>query len=194
MVVTTENQTKVIEALLRIAQENPKNKRITVTEVAKRAGMTRTSFYKYNFDDMESILTRMHDILDGEIYRGFNAIITGKIRDDQPLLKFLNDTVLPTLYDQRAWLKTIYTTNVDLGWERYLQDKYAPLIETYLDKIGKKLPIENHYIGLIVIKEFLALVSTWITDDNPEPASLFKEKFMGALQTSPYAFLSLGPS
>ncbi|MFK4935934.1 hypothetical protein ACI1UF_06300 [Lactococcus garvieae] len=66
-----------------------------------------------------------------------------------------------------------------------MQEKYSPVVEAYLNKIGKKEIFSNAYLANILLKEFLSILSTWLTDDIPEPVSLFQKKFLYLLSLSP---------
>lgn len=73
------------------------------------------------------------------------------------LPSFLSHEILPLLYEKRDWLQILYGTILDPKWGKFLERKYAPLIEKYLDNIEKEYIISNSFLALLVVKEFFPL-------------------------------------
>lgn len=190
MKIITDSQRKIIDAFFLIAKEQP-NQRITFQMLADQSGMRRESIYRYHFSNLEELIEKVHDIIDNEISSAFEEFVNN---GDLNLLKFLSYLVLPCLYEKKDWLKILYGTNVDPGWSNFLEERYFPLIECYLNKKGKNDIIPNFFLSKVIVKEFLAIVAVWLTDDNPEPASLFQRKFVHIFQQSPAAMLTYIPS
>lgn len=186
----SDNQEKIIDAFFTLAAANP-DTTITVQMLADEVGLHRSTFYRYYFASVDDVLDHIHALIDQDILSGFDESLEEDITSNQPLYDFLDNTVLPTLYNRRAWLKVLYKTDLDPTFGHYLLDTYTPIVERYLDKIGKQSPIGNHFAARVVMGEFLALVSTWLTDDEPEPVELFKEKFIAVLSVAPLDFLSV---
>jgi len=186
----SENQEKIIEAFLMLARENP-NEKITVQMIADRADLHRSTIYKYHFSNIEDIIRHIRQILDKELVESFHQVLEKDITDDSALLDFIANTLLPSLYHRRTWLKVLYTTDVDPTFERYLLKSYSPLVEDYLNKLEKETVIGSHFAAQVVVREMLALISTWLTDDEPEPLSLFKKKFLTVFKMSPFDFLTI---
>lgn len=180
-VITTETQKKIIDAFFMVASNYP-NKKITVEMIGQQAGMSRENIYHNHFRGIKEIIEKIHLLVDEELYNKFQRFVYD---ENTNLLNFLTHHVLPFLYEKREWLKILYGTQIDPEWEYFLESRYAPLINNYLDKIGKKDIIPNHFLSQIFVKEFMAIISVWLTDNNPEPPSLFIKKFIYILSQSP---------
>lgn len=182
----TGTQLKIIDAFFKVVLDHPDQK-ITVEMISKQAGMTRENIYHNHFRGTKEIIEKIHDIIDRDICFKFQNFIDS---DDTNIGDFLSQVMIPSLYQKKEWLKVLYGTNIDPLWPDFLQSRYAPLVEAHLDKIGKNDLISNFFLSQIIVKEFIAIVSVWLTDNNPEPPSLFKEKFIHILQQSPLELLS----
>lgn len=187
LVTTSETQQRIIDAYFRIIQENPDTKKVTLGMVAEKAGMRRESVYRYHFKNIEEIRDRIHYLIDGGLEKEVLDFVDGKTFD---INSFIATKLLRLLYEKRAWLKVMYSTDVDAEWESFLLKKYIPIITKYLELIGREDIIPNKFLAEVAVKEILALISTWLTDEQPEPASLFKEKFLHVFHYSPYDILT----
>ena len=187
MLITTDNQQRVIDTFFLIAKETPDVNKISLQMIASRLGIRRESIYKYCFRTPDEILERAHYLIDKKIEEKVTEVVSGKHND---FAIFLSHEILPLLYEKKDWLQILYNTCLDPKWGKFLEKKYAPLIERYLDNIGKEYIIPNNFLALLVVKEFFAIVSTWLKDPNPEPTSLFQKKFLQVFNSSPNELLS----
>ncbi len=181
MIIITDTQRKIIDAFFLAAKEHPRRKEMTMQLIADRAGMNKATIYKYHFSSVDEIIEKIHFLVDKDIGNAFENFITS---DRSDFTSFMTDNMLPHLYDNKDWLKILYGTNIDPDWLDFLVNKYSPMVEKYLNKIEKNEVIPNFYLSQVVVKEFISIISVWLTDDTPEPVSLFKRKFLGILQLS----------
>lgn len=173
-IVDTEKRRKILDAFFQLAKENP-SQNITLDMIAKKVKMRRESIYKYHFDNKGEMIDMIRHLVDEEIYSEFKKYIS---KNKFNISTFLEEVILPTLYEKRDWLKVLFQTNLDSDWQRFLIGRYCPLIENYLNKMGKKEILSNNFLARLVVKKFLNIVATWLTEEHPEPVSLFKEKFV----------------
>lgn len=181
MIITSDSQKRLIEAFFRVAEEHPEQK-ITFAMIAERAGMSRENAYRNHFRGIPEIIKRIHFLIDNDISTEFEKFTAS---DDTDILRFIGKSILPFLYDKKDWLRVLYGTNVDSEWFTFLQQRYVPLVTIYLDKIEKNDVIPNTLLSQLIVKNFLSIISVWLTDNNPEPPSLFIKKFIHLLQQSP---------
>lgn len=186
ILITTETQKKIIEASFQVAKEHP-NQQITIKMICEKVGMSRENFYRYHFHDFNEILEKIHFLANDEINQLFVKFINSENPD---ILDFLRQSMIPFLYDKKEWLKILFETKLDLEWMKFLHKEYTPLVQSYLDNIEKKGPIPNLYLAQIIVKEFFAIISTWLTDNSPEPPELFMEKFLYIVEQSPAALMT----
>lgn len=181
VIITTETQKKIIEAFLILASTSS-NKKITVEMIGHEIGMSRENIYRNHFRGIKEIIERIHYLIDEEIFSKFQEFVDS---GNSNITGFLAEQILPILYEKKEWLKVLYGTNTDPDWTFFLETKYVPLITNFLEKIEKKDVIPNFLLAQIIVKEFIALVSVWLTDNNPEPPELFIKKFLHIMSQSP---------
>ena len=185
--ITTEGQKKIIAAFFEVAATVGDTDKITIKMIADQVGIRRESIYKYHFRNIDEIINHIHNLIDKEVFERFKYHTIDKGGD---AVWFLTYEFLPVLYEKREWLKILYSTKVDPSWMEFLVNRYVPIIKEYLDLNNKNEPIHNLYLSKIVVKEFLSIVSTWLTHDEPESLASFQKKFLYLLKLSPYSILS----
>lgn len=180
-IITTKTQKQIIEAFLNLAS-NSQNQKITVDMIAKKMGMSRENIYHNHFKGIKDIIERIHFLTDAEIFCKFQSYVD---TDSSNISSFLSKQLLPNLYEKKEWLKILYGTNVDPNWINFIESRYIPLVNRYLDSIDKKDIIPNALLSQIIVKEVIAIISVWLTDDEPEPPEVFIKKFLHVISQSP---------
>jgi hypothetical protein len=191
MVEPNGTELKIMEAYIRASRKNAKENELSISAVAKEAGLSReTIYHKYfpgglvEFQDAINI-TICREIEEALLDYSFNSN-EGK----EDILFFLNKKILPLLYKRQDWLKVMFSTGFNAKWNAHLLRTFSPIVKRYLDRKGKEGSIPNFYLSQLIVREFIAVISTWITDDNAEPPVVFREKFLYILQSSIYDLLS----
>lgn len=183
--ITTETQRMIIDAFFQVAYDNP-DKKITVEMISRYAGMTRENIYHNHFKGIKEIIEKIHFLLDIELSNKFKKLVKSEEPD---ILEFFCKDLLQFFYEKKDWLKVLYGTTVDPSWQNFIQERYSPYIEEYLDKFGKDNLISNYFLAQVIVQEFVSIISIWITDKQPEPPSLFIRKFIFIINQSPVDLL-----
>ncbi|MCT0015539.1 hypothetical protein EFE32_01430 [Lactococcus lactis subsp. lactis] len=102
MIITTDNQQRVIDAFFLIAKETPDIKKISLQMIASRIGIRRESIHKYCFRTPDEILERAHYLIDKKIEESFNRFID---KHHQDFALFLSQEILPLLYEKKIGYK-----------------------------------------------------------------------------------------
>ncbi|MBB5888194.1 hypothetical protein [Lactovum miscens] len=126
MIITTDNQQKVIDTFFLIAKETPSVNKITLQMIASRLGIRRESIYKYCFRIPNEILERAHYLVDKKIEESVNEFVNGERHD---FAVFLSHEILPLLYEKRDWLQILYNTILDPKWGKILEKNMYPLLK-----------------------------------------------------------------
>ncbi|MCH4171348.1 MAG: TetR/AcrR family transcriptional regulator [Lactobacillus sp.] len=155
--------------------------------VADKAGIRRQSIYGRHFNSIEDIITTIHSIIDNEIAEKVKDAIANTATDP---ITYFSKEMLPLLYNRRDWLKVLYGTVIDDSWINFLQDKYTPIFRAYLEKVGNKSGFSNDFLSGLIVSQVIAILGNWLTSNTPEPASLFRKKFMRILNTSTFDLLT----
>jgi predicted DNA-binding protein YlxM (UPF0122 family) len=181
LVYVSSRQRQVIDAFFVIAKENPDITEISMQMLADKVGIRRQSIYEKHFRSVDDIITLIHKMVDEDIENKIQGFLDKKGKDP---MTFFAKEILPLLYEKREWLKVLYSSALDPSWVIYLQKKYRPLIKAYLKPHLSSSGISEDFICNLLVEKVLAIVSTWLTSDAPDPASLFEEKFLYLMKTS----------
>lgn len=182
MLITTPTQLKIINAFFELADEKPEAT-ISLQMIADKVGISRGSITRYHFKNIPGLLNHIHGLIDNEIREQFERMVHSS-DSWSDLLIFFNQEMIPYLFSRKHWLKPLYNTYQDPKWLAYLEHEYAPIIEMYLWKVGKKDIIPNEFLAKFVVKQFLSIVSIWLSDEEAEKPEDFQEKFIHALDIS----------
>ncbi|MCL2676912.1 MAG: TetR/AcrR family transcriptional regulator [Streptococcaceae bacterium] len=166
---------KIINAYFRMALKYPQKSSITLSEIAKEAGVSRQTIYKKHYRNTEDIIEDIHKEITSEIIdvlQQFEPTV-----GQSPLVIFANE-VLPLLYKHREWLRTLYTTSMDPSWERYLEAQYANWVIPYLIINEERNGLSQAFLVKLAIKQAFAIISTWLSEEHPQPPETFKNQFL----------------
>nr|BAM73615.1 putative transcriptional regulator [Lactococcus lactis] len=179
MILVSDTQLRIIDAFFLLAEKSDCAHKITMQQIAEKAGITRQNIYKNHFHGVDDIIRTVHLMIDSDCKNLMKKFVSN---NSENLSTFLADEILPILYSRRAWLKNLYDTSLDPDWLPFLHEQYKPLVKLYLrndiDKICSKLEISPDFVCDLIIGNTLVIISCWITSNIPEPPTLFKYKFL----------------
>lgn len=187
-VIISETQQRIIDAFFIVAEECDNPQKITMKKIADKAGIKRQNIYKKHFSNIDDLLNTIHRLINWECEEKFEEFPESGSSD---LLAYFAQEILPLLYDKRDWLKILYGTTTDSSWAAFLQKSYTPYLRNYLTHAEKKTGLSADFLCSLVVRQIIALVANWLTSEHPEPASLFKKKFMYCVSTSTYDLINL---
>ncbi|GAX47747.1 TetR/AcrR family transcriptional regulator [Pseudolactococcus reticulitermitis] len=179
MVIISETQLRIIDSFFLIAEENGTVQKITMQQIAERAGIRRQNIYKNHFNGIEDIIQTVHLLIARDCKQKMSTFIASH---DQDMLLFIAKEILPILYAKRRWLKNLYNPSLDPDWVPFLYQQYLPLVQVYfenrLDHVCAELGITSEFLYHLIIGNILTIISCWLTSDKPEPPSIFQKKFL----------------
>mgnify|MGYP000852774160 FL=1 len=116
------NQQKILDAFYDLAMQNPDEVNLSMSDLAKKAGISRQAIYKHHFHNVDDIIESIHENIDKPIYEAFLEYNTLTNKD---LFLFIADNIFPILYENRKWLKMLYSSSADPYWTNYLKKIYT---------------------------------------------------------------------
>ena len=179
---TREN---IINAFFKLAVKNRlEAKNITLSDVAKEAGISRQAIYQKHFSSVDDIVNEIHNLIDNDIYKEFSKVLkNNNSRND--IYELIAHSLLPLLYEKRVWLHVLYHTSADASWREFLVKKYSSLIvQNFSDKIDNNSPMSDYQIIDIICEYIVAIISIWLSEEFPEPPSKFAKKFLELVRNS----------
>ena len=100
------NQQKILDAFYDLAMQNPNEANLSMSDLAKKAGISRQAIYKHHFNSVDDIIESIHK----PVYEAFLEYNT--LTNKDPFL-FIADNIFPILYENRKWLKMLYSSSTD---------------------------------------------------------------------------------
>lgn len=172
-------QKKIAETLLELAFEFEDFSTISIEQIIRDAGVSKSTFYKY-FQTKHDIFKYIHNSIDAEIYQKMceqnNQINEA---DSQTILAFIADDILPLLYKQRNVIKLLYNSAIDPYWEPFLEKRYIKWSsKLFRTNVNHQFNLKSPFIRRLIVKFVLSLIATWITSPFPAAPKEFRPKFM----------------
>lgn len=179
----------IINAIFRIASKNPEKDRISLTEVANEINITRQAIYAKHFSCTNDIFEEIHNIIDEHIFNNFCEALQNN--NGESIYSIIAETLIPSIYKHRHWLKILYTTSIDPNWRTFLRSRYVKITMTISDKTENNGPLNTEKFINIMCEYIMAIFANWISDDFPTPPSVFKKEFLLIMNTSPIKLINI---
>ena len=181
------NKQKILDAFYDLAMLNPDETNLSMSELAKKAGISRQAIYKHHFHNIDDIIAFIHDSIDKPVYETFLEYST--LTNKDPFL-FIADKIFPILYENRKWLKMLYSSSTDPYWTNYLKKIYTKWALENIKPNQSLIDLPDDFIISLLVHYVIANIEVWITQENPLPPQIFKEKFLTLVHTSIDQYIS----
>jgi hypothetical protein len=182
----SETQLKIIEAFFILAENSATPRKISMQMIADKAGINRQNIYKNHFCSIDDLLDAAHRVIDHDCEKKLKSFTSVKKQD---LIIYFSKEILPILYQKRNWLRVLYKYSADSNWMQFLEYQYKPIIKEYLKSSSHNMEISDEFRCNLILRQFLAVISSWMLCDHPEPPYLFQSTFVQLLSTSSYDLL-----
>mgnify|MGYP000883352427 CR=1 FL=1 len=80
--MTKDTRNSIISAFISLAKQNPQRSSFTMSEIAKKAGISRQAIYQKHFHNYDDIIKYIHEQADQQIFQIFNKYCSR--RDGNP--------------------------------------------------------------------------------------------------------------
>lgn len=168
----------IINAFFRIAAKKDA-RLISLSEIATEAHVSRQAIYQKHFKTIDEIIDEVHQIIYQDIY----SVLKDFESSQYNLNEFIAYKLIPRIYEHREWLRILYTSNIDSGWERFISEQYLPVINPHLNEISQRLKLSKDFIAGFIIKYYMSIISSWLVQDLPMPPDHFKKYFLQLVNT-----------
>lgn len=177
----------IINAVFRIVSQQPNKKHLTLTEIAEEiaeeAGMTRQAIYQKHYHNVDEIFEDIHRSITKEAFAQLEQVI--KSKQFVSFYDIFAEIIIPTIYKNRVWGRFLYSSMMRQGWENFLDQQYAPLLDHMATKVINHSPFSQESMIKIMRSYVFAIIAEWISDDFPDPPEIFIKKFKVMMETSP---------
>jgi AcrR family transcriptional regulator len=153
----------IFDALMLLMDEKPYDK-ITVSDIADKAGVARPTFYRNYIDKDEVILQYLNNSFNAEI------MSTEKVnKDDKPNNIVLTFDVKYLIKNQKNIKKILSTADVEARIYRELQVYTLLLIKSYKKQLSTEEYLICHYKICYQITGSLKVLFDWFINNMPMP-------------------------
>ncbi|WP_165212891.1 TetR/AcrR family transcriptional regulator [Streptococcus tangpeifui] len=182
----------IINAVFRIASKNPDKSKLTMTEIAKEAGMSRQAIYQKHFSSVDEIFDYIHTSMTEEVFKTFKRSIADP--SIHSIYEAVARDVIPKVYQKRIQARILYHTSIDRNVFNFLEESYLQLLlEADNIHIINNSPLMTPSMIKIVINYIFALVGEWVAEDFPEPPEVFAKTFLTLMETAPKGLVDAKP-
>jgi AcrR family transcriptional regulator len=176
----------IIDALFRLAQRFPEKTSFTLTEIASEAHISRQAIYQKHYRNVQDIIE--------DIYSQIGTNTREKLTSFPPApgtspFQILADELIPVLYEQRDWLRIIYTSSLYTGWFQRLQNNYYTWLRPFVTEASDELQIDSDILLRLLVGYVFDLFVSWLSQPFPLPPEIFKIKFLQLVLLSPNDFI-----
>ena len=181
-----DTQTKIAEALLSLALENPTKSDFSMCEIAERAGISRQAIYQKHYKNCAEIVEYLRNQTNKSVYAVFQQYdpSTG-----QNAFDYFAYSVLPMFYKDRRLIRCFFTTAIDPAWRNFILKKYMKWgLENY-DTLGAEYHFSDQAMVQLLIEFTMAILETWLSQENPTPPDTFSDNFLKIIKTPIYELL-----
>ncbi|WP_165212201.1 TetR/AcrR family transcriptional regulator [Streptococcus tangpeifui] len=176
--MTKGTRENIINAFFILASKYPERSSFSLAEIAREAGITRQTIYKNHFNSYEEIIDYIQFATDRKIDSLFS-----EFDGSQTIDCFLCYVIIPELYNNKSWLRYLYSTAADPKWRKYLQQKYYKWILKELTINCHNFQLDNIFISKWLVNSVLALIEIWISEEFPIPPEKFSKEFLNLINS-----------
>ena len=191
ILLATDIQTNIANALLDLSLEYPSRSDFSMDEIAVRAGMTRQDLYQQHFRSNREIVEYLRQTMGTEInalFQQYNPA-TGQ----NPLDYFVNN-ILPMLYKNRKLIRCFCTTEIDPTWRPFIQKIYLEWGLNNYNTSGNAYHLSDRAMTKLFVKSTMAIVEAWLCQEDPAPIEEFRTDFLRLTKTPIYELLTVKTS
>lgn len=164
---------RIITAFFRLAEKDPLRSDFSFSEIAEEAGIARQTIYRNHYNSPSEIIQDIHQEIDHKINREMK-LFKGS---PEEAVDFFADRIIPLLYQDKVWLRYLYSTAADPTWRPFLKRNYHHWLDKHLDLDGRVADLDRQLALDMAVTMVLAMLEAWITQPVPVPPELFGPQF-----------------
>lgn len=196
---TVQTKQRIISALIDLINEKGFND-INVTDISRRAGISRGTFYIHYLDKFD-LLHQVEDELLGKLQQTLDDMIPKvikQLKDEDNVETFPYQMVISTLsqfFNDRELLTSLLSNQGDPAFLSQLKGLFSTEIrKKFLEFNGTvtyDAVIPKDYIEEMVLDTLMGIVLHWLSKDNPEPAAEVAQIILQYRVTAPQNWIKI---
>lgn len=175
---------KILCAFFELVTENPQKTNFTISEIALKAGVSRQAIYQKHFRNFNEIITYVDDYIIVQVRQWCSQY---NIEKDGNPMDYIANKLLPFVYENREYLKTLHTATVAKSFEDTIIVSFTEWASEIIQPKGNEFKLSQEVLTKIIVEQTVVIIKTWLLQDTPIPPKEFKEDFLQITKSSLYS-------
>ena len=172
--MTRDTRDSIVSAFISLANQNPQCSSFTMSDIAKEAGISRQAIYQKHFNNFDDIINYIHEKTDQHIFQIFSSHCSSQTGNP---IKCFADYAIPSIYEHREMIRTLFVTQADPSWTEFLRNTYSKWVLQNVH-YSKAFHFSEADMTYIITNIIIAFIEAWIRKENPTPPEEFKKTFL----------------
>lgn len=165
---------RINNAFLKLASKHPYQYHVTLAEVAAEAHISRQAIYRKHYSTVEEIIEDIHKTIAQEV----EQVLSQYSPEDTPALTVITRSLLPTAYRNRETFNILSKSYIDPSWPHFIDGCYRKWFGPYIEPRLNPSGVSKEFLLKVIFKQIRVFLSSWLTEDVPQPPEVFEKTFI----------------
>lgn len=179
---------KILCAFFELVTENPQKTNFTISEIALKAGVSRQAIYQKHFRNFNEIITYVDDYIIVQIRQWCSQY---NIEKDGNPMDYIANKLLPFVYENREYLKTLHTATVAKSFEDTIIVSFTDWAIDIIRPQSETFNLPKDVLTKIIVEQIVVIIKTWLLQEAPMPPQEFKKDFLNLAKAPLYSYYTM---
>ncbi|WP_033153573.1 TetR/AcrR family transcriptional regulator [Streptococcus equinus] len=179
---------KILGAFFELVTENPQKTNFTISEIALKAGVSRQAIYQKHFRNFNEIITYVDDYIIVQIRQWCSQY---NIEKDGNPMDYIANKLLPFVYENREYLKTLHTATVAKSFEDTIIVSFTDWAIDIIRPQSETFNLPKDVLTKIIVEQIVVIIKTWLLQEAPMPPQEFKKDFLNLAKAPLYSYYTM---
>ncbi|WP_274657218.1 TetR/AcrR family transcriptional regulator [Streptococcus equinus] len=179
---------KILCAFFELVTENPQKTNFTISEIALKAGVSRQAIYQKHFRNFNEIITYVDDYIIVQIRQWCSQY---NIEKDGNPMDYIANKLLPFVYENREYLKTLHTATIAKSFEDTIIVSFTDWAIDIIRPQSETFNLPKDVLTKIIVEQIVVIIKTWLLQEAPIPPQEFKKDFLNLAKAPLYSYYTM---
>lgn len=179
---------KILGAFFELVTENPQKTNFTISEIALKAGVSRQAIYQKHFRNFNEIITYVDDYIIVQIRQWCSQY---NIEKDGNPMDYIANKLLPLVYENREYLKTLHTATIAKSFEDTIIVSFTDWAIDIIRPQSETFNLPKDVLTKIIVEQIVVIIKTWLLQEAPMPPQEFKKDFLNLAKAPLYSYYTM---
>ncbi|SEI70066.1 TetR/AcrR family transcriptional regulator [Streptococcus equinus] len=179
---------KILCAFFELVTENPQKTNFTISEIALKAGVSRQAIYQKHFRNFNEIITYVDDYIIVQVRQWCSRY---NIEKDGNPMDYIANKLLPFVYENREYLKTLHTATVAKSFEDTIIVSFTEWAIDIIRPQSETFNLPKDVLTKIIVEQIVVIIKTWLLQEAPMPPQEFKKDFLNLAKAPLYSYYTM---